>query len=68
MFYTMFQHQIRTKCRVRCFNIELAENRQIKANITNVGFLARQFEDVRCEVPTPETQKTDVAFNVQTLC
>jgi len=68
MFYTMFQHQIRTKCRVRFFNIELAENKQIKANITDVEFLARQLEDVRCEVPTPETHKTDVVSNVPTSC
>jgi len=68
MFYTMFQHQIRIECQVRCFNIELAENRQIKSNITDVEFLARQLEDFRCEVPTPETQKTDVSFNVPTSC
>jgi len=68
MFYTMFQRQIQTECRVRCFNIELAENRQIKENIMDVEFLARRLEDVRCEVPTPETKKTDVAFNVPTSC
>jgi len=68
MFYTMFQHQIQTECRVRRFNIELAENIQIKANITDVEFLARQLEDVQCEVPTPEMQKTNVSFNVPTSC
>jgi len=64
----MFQHQIRTECRVRCFNIELEENTQIKTNIMDVEFLAHQLEDVRCEVPTQKTQKTDVAFNVPTSC
>ena len=34
----------------------------------DVEFLARRLEDVRCEVPTPETKKTDVAFNVPTSC
>ena len=70
MFYTMFQYQIRTECRVRCFNIKLAENRHIKANIMDVVFLARQLEDVRCEVLTPETEthKTNVAFNISTSC
>jgi len=33
MVYTMFQHQTQTKYRVRCFNIELAENKQNKENI-----------------------------------
>jgi len=67
MFYTMFQHQIRTKCRVRCFNIELAENRQIEANITNVEFLAHELEvvlicSVRC------INVCVVPFNVPTSC
>jgi hypothetical protein len=34
VFYTMLW----LECRVRCFNIELAENRQIKANITDIEF------------------------------
>jgi len=33
MFYPMFQHQTQTKYRVRCFNIQLAENKQHKENI-----------------------------------
>ena len=36
MFYTMFQHQTQTECRVRCFNIELAENKQNKENIKDI--------------------------------
>jgi len=68
MFYTMFQHQIRTKYRVRCFNIELAENRQIKSNITDLEFLARRLEAIICDVLTPDAQKADVPFNVPTSC
>ena len=37
MFYMMFQHQTQTKCWVRCFNIELAENKQIKENIKDIN-------------------------------
>ena len=68
MFYTMFQHQIRTECRVIGFNIELAENRQIKAKITDVEFLVRQLEAVLCDVSTPNAQKADVPFNVPSSC
>jgi len=67
MFYTMFQHQIQTECRVRCFNIELAENRQIKANITDVEFLAHELEAVLiCYVRCINVY--DVPFNVPTSC
>jgi hypothetical protein len=68
MFYTMFQHQIRIECRVSCFNIEIAENRQIKVNITDVEFLACQLEVVLSDVSTPDAQKADVPFNVATSC
>jgi len=33
MFYMMFQRQTQTECRVRCFNIELPENKQHRENI-----------------------------------
>ena len=59
---------LRAESRVRCFNIELAENRQIKANITNVEFLVCQLEVVLCNVSTPDAQKADVPFNVPTSC
>jgi len=40
MFYMMFQHQTRTECGVRFFNIELADSKQNKENITDVEILA----------------------------